>query len=109
MQSLKFYSRGMDLCVDFEAHSAGTLRFIGRRHDSTIGHEGRDEHGNKFKSGGWPSTDAPQTVPARAEYAKACQDKSLWPADQATADYCGVPFDPDFGGEHASVRPAKSK
>jgi hypothetical protein len=40
------------------------------------------------------------TVPDRAEYRRHLRDGDLWPADQETAAACGVPFDPDFGGEH---------
>ncbi len=109
MKTLKFLSRGMAMCFDLEAQAAKTMRFIGRRHDATIGHEGRDENGNKFMSGGWPSTGLPQEVPARGEYLTACKDGDLWAADEETAKYCGVKFDPDFGGEHPSsyAKPAK--
>jgi hypothetical protein len=87
------------MCFDLEAQENRMLRYIGRRHDATIGFEGRDENGVKFMSGGYPSTDKPQVVPARGEYLLACRDGDLWAADQATADYCGVKFDPTFGGE----------
>ncbi len=100
MQTLKFLARGTAMCFDLEAQEARTLRYIGRRHDATIGHEGRDEYGNKFMSGGWPAKSTPQEVPARGEYMLACKDGDLWAADEATALYCGVKFDPDFGGEY---------
>jgi hypothetical protein len=40
------------------------------------------------------------TVPDRAEYRRHLRDGDLYPADGETAAACGVPFDPDFGGEH---------
>ncbi len=101
MQTLKFLSRGTAMCFDLEAQEARTLRFIGRWHDTTIGHAGFDENGVKFMSGGWPSTHKAQEVPARAEYLWACKDGDLWAADEATAKYCGVKFDPTYGEEHA--------
>ncbi len=109
MKKLKFLSRGTNLCIDLEAQTAGILRFIGRKHDPSIGFQGVDENGNKFMSGGYPSTGKAQEVPARAEYMFAGRDGDLWPADEETASYCGVAFDPHFGGEHPSVeKPARS-
>lgn len=105
MTTLKFLSRGTAMVFDLDSHEAGVRRFVGRKHDKTIGHEGRDENGNKTMSGGWPSTHAPQTVPARGEYLLSCQGGDLWAADEATASYCSVKFDPSFGGEHASDAP----
>ncbi len=100
MKTLRFLSRGMAMSFDHEAVANGILRFVGRKHDSTIGYAGKDASGNKFMSGGYPSTGVPQEVPARGEYIMACRDKDLWAADEETAKHCGVEFDPTFGGEH---------
>src|SRR5690348_7889985 len=100
MQMLKFLSRGNAMVFDLDLHDVGVRRFIGRRHDKTVGFAGKDENGNPTMSGGWPSTSKPQEVPARGEYMMACKDGDLWAADEATAKYCGVKFDPKFGGEH---------
>ena len=110
MKTLRFFSRGTAMCFDLEAQDAGVRRYIGRKHDKTLGHEGKDDYGNKVMSGGWPSTSKAQEVPARGEYLMACRDGDLWAADEETAAYCGVKFDPDFGGEHPSVyaMPVKS-
>ncbi len=107
MKTLKFFSRGLSMCFDLEAQAGGILRFLGRKHDSTIGNPGVDMHGKSYMSGGWPSTGQAHEVPARAEYMNACKDGDLWPADQETADFCGVKFDPSFGGEHAVKKSSK--
>jgi hypothetical protein len=82
---LRFFSRGTAMAADLEALEAGVKKFIGRRHDRTMGAEFQDEHGNKFKTGGWPSTGAAQEVPARGEYIMACKDGDVWAADEETA------------------------
>jgi hypothetical protein len=38
-------------------------------------------------------------VPDCVEYRRHLRDGDLWPADQATAQAAGVPFDPHFGGD----------
>lgn len=98
----KFYARGKAMVFDLEAHDQGIRKFIGRRHDRTLGFPEYDENGNKFMTGGWPATETPQEVPERAEYIQACRDGDLWPADEATARACGVKFDPTLGGERAA-------
>lgn len=42
----------------------------------------------------------PMTSEHLTEYVKHAKAHDLWPANEATAEYCGVPFDPKFGGEH---------
>ncbi len=51
----------------------------------------------------WAPTGKPEELPFHHDLVKACRDGDLWAADQATADACGVKFDPDFGGE---IKPA---
>lgn len=89
-------ARGLAMCPDFEAQEARIRRFIGRKHDPKAG-----------KAGGWPSTGKAQEVPNSAEYVMAVQRGELWAADKATADLCGVVFDPTFGGEPVETAPAE--
>jgi len=80
--------------------------FHGWKHDSQLGGEYVDvEFSTKDKKvirrdGGFVKH-APEVieVPNSVEYRRALVDLSLWPADQATAQAAGVPFDPFFGGE----------
>jgi len=101
--------------------------FHGWKHDSTLGDEYEDVErrsvdpktkavapGPKRRDGGFVKR-CPEvvTVPNSVEYRRALSDLSLWPADQATAQEAGVPFDPCFGGEeelakHAAPAPRKS-
>lgn len=98
---LRFYARGESMCPDYEANARGIKRFIGRRHDPLVGELFNDpETGEAKHSGGFrpiSTSESPQEVPYRAEYVRECQAGCLWPADKATADACGVPFDPTFG------------
>lgn len=100
MKMLSFLARGTKMVFDLDSNEAGIRRFIGRKHDRTKGFKGVDEHGNSFMSGGWPSTGMPHSVSARGEYLLACRNCDLWAADEETADYCGVAYDPAFGGEY---------
>lgn len=52
-------------------------------------------------AGAWVAKSEPTDVPNVAEYRNAVVEGSLWPADEATAKACGVPFDPFFGGQFA--------
>lgn len=102
-QKLRVLARGAAMVFDLERHDAGVRRFVGRKHDTSMGYAYRDEFGNEKKSGGWPASHGPahpDEVPYRAEYVQALKDGDLWPADEETARAAGVKFDPKFGGEH---------
>ncbi len=93
---LRVRSRGDALVQDYAAMDAGVRRFIGWRRDASL----RDEAA--AIDGGFVSTGADVELPFRAEYVTALKDGSLWPADKATAELAGVPFDPNFGESPAA-------
>jgi len=92
-QKLSFRARGTDMVQDLEAMEAGIRRYIGRK---AVNKDGA-QAGSVADLVGWVSTDAAQEVPYRHEYVRAARDGGLWCADKATADACGVEFDPSFG------------
>lgn len=106
LPKLKVLPRGAVLAPHFESILAGAKRFIGRQWDA--------KHG---PGGGWePNADPkhPVEVPTLpeadaafrelwSEYAREVREGTLWPADKATADACGVQFDKSFGGEFDEV------
>jgi len=93
---LRFYARGTALVSNIDAMEQGTRRFVGRKFEAVKDQPGRFA---------FVPTGEPEEVPYRHEYARACADGDLWPADQATADAvskamsCDVKFDAKFGGE----------
>jgi hypothetical protein len=94
MKKLRVRARGTAMVPNMEALDAGARRFIGRVFDPTLG-----------PAGGWPASPDITEVPRRAEYLFAVRDGDLWAADEETAQFCGVKFDPSFGGE--GEEPAK--
>lgn len=88
MLKLRFRARGTALVQNFERLEAGIKCFIGRKYTEVAPGEYA-----------FVPTDSDETVPYRHEYAKACRDGDLYPADEATAAKCGVPFDPTFGAD----------
>lgn len=95
-------ARGAKLLPVFETLLTSPRRFVGRVFDSSLG-----------PNGGWLFSDKPQQVPVCPKgnplyqeawnyYYTAVRDGDLWPADEATARECDVPFDPNFGGEHSA-------
>lgn len=109
MKTLSFLARGSAMVFDLDAHENGVRRFVGRKHDKAIGFPSKDKDGNVTMSGGWPALHEAQAVSARGEYLLACRNGDLWPADEATAQYCGVKFDPRYGGEHEALKEAKTE
>lgn len=110
IDTLRVLPRGTAMVQDYERmgkHGQPAL-FHGWRHDSTLGEEYRDPEFRDVKTkvgpvrrdGGFVKH-CPEIieVPNSVEYRRALVDKSLWPADQATAQEAGVPFDPTFGGD----------
>lgn len=113
-KKLRVLARGDRTVFDLERHEAGIRRYVGRKHDRTLGvvFTERDAGGtdNQHRQGGWPASHKPaepDELPYRAEYLFAIRDGDLWAADKETADICGVAFDPTFGGEY-DVAPVPS-
>lgn len=84
---LKFFAR-----EDLLVRRAGVLPRVG---------EATRYYGRKFDAAmrGYPATEEPFRVDADSDHgrkcARACKSESaLWPADEATAQHCGVPFTP---------------
>ena len=113
-KKLRVLAREGRMVFDLERHGAGIRRYVGRKHDRTLGAVFRemDEGGteNEYRQGGWPASHKPaepDEMPDRVEYRNALRDGDLWPADKETADLVGIPFDPKFGGEYDAA-PASS-
>ena len=81
MKTLLVLAAGKALVPDFEALEGGVLRFIGRKHDPSLG-----------KNGGWVPSDEPVSGPFRAEYLQELKAGALLPADESTAKAAGLPF-----------------
>jgi hypothetical protein len=90
VMKLRFYARGTAHVSDFDAleRPVPLRRFIGRKLQEAPGAPGRFA---------FVATGKPDEVSARPEVIKAARDGELWPADEATAQACGVAFDPKFG------------
>lgn len=65
-----------------------------------------DESGKTM--GSYPAKPVPTEVPDVHEYRQHVIEGSLWAADEATAEACGVKFDPTFGGEFKAHERAAS-
>ena len=106
MAKLRVLAKGMAMVPYYESFDAGgRRRFVGRKHDATLGAAFRDENGVEHRQGGFPPSHSPvqpHEVDDRAEYRQHVREGDLWPADEATAAACGVRFDPSFGGEYES-------
>lgn len=81
MSDLHVLPAGKALVPDYEALDGGVLRFVGRRHDASIG-----------KNGGWVPVEGSVTVPNRAEYLQELRSGALIAADESTAKAAGVLF-----------------
>lgn len=74
---------------DYEASEGGMVRFIGRKFDPS--------------QGGFVMSEAPVSVPMRAEYIQEIKAGALLPADAETAALAGVAF----GSKVVSAKGAK--
>lgn len=85
-KKLRFRARGDALVQNFERLDAGIKSFVGRKY-------------LEVEPGQWgfKPTDEAEEVAYGAEYVRACQEGSLWAADEETAKACGVKFDSNFG------------
>jgi hypothetical protein len=81
MKNLLVKPAGSALVPDFEALEGGVLRFIGRKHDPSIG-----------KNGGWVPVSEPVSVPYRSEYVQELKAGALLPANEETAKAAGLQF-----------------
>lgn len=93
---LRVKARGTALVQDYRRMEAGVRAYIGRVMDaSTI--DPKLGRGISFKP-----TDEIVELAAKGEHAteymKHVLHGDLWAADEETAAYCGVKFDPSFGG-----------
>ncbi len=87
--------------------------FHGMHHDITAGPsfvdavtKQRKNHGGFVKKVGHVIEIAADDPHVSEYMLHVRRDHDLWPADEATAAYCGVPFDPTFAGEHERTAPA---
>lgn len=89
-ERLRFYCRQTALVEDVHAANRDKplRRMIGRRWQEVL--PGR---------WAWVPTGEAQEVDYHADLVKACQEGDLWPADEATAKACGVPFSEAFDDE----------
>lgn len=81
MKKLSVLAAGVALVPDFEALDGGVLRFVGRKHDPSLG-----------KNGGWVPSSEPVEIPYRAEYLQELKAGALLPADAETAKLAGLAF-----------------
>jgi hypothetical protein len=98
---------------DYGSQAVGVRRYHGRRIDMTLGplveHEEmvRAPNGKQqvvkvmkrpaaFVPGDEPVFEIPSNTPYIAEYLRHLRDGDLIPADEATAQFAGVSFDPTF-------------
>jgi len=98
---LRFRARGTALVQNFERLEAGIKSFVGRKFE-----EVQTDDGPRMA---FKPTDEADEVQYCAEYVKACKAGDLWPADEATANACGVSFDPMFGASKPEPKAAESK
>jgi hypothetical protein len=103
--TLKLHARGTALCQDYEAMMQGVRRYIGWRHNPTLGQEFTDRGtGEKKMSGGWEKTGELvektfASVVLAHQYIHEIKHGALWAGDEETARLAGVKFDPSFGGD----------
>lgn len=91
---LSVKARGTAMQPDFDAMRQGHKRFVGRVLDRNYEVDGE-------KRWAYVPTGEVHEVPSLHEYVQAVKQGDLWAADEATAAYCGVVFDPHFGAEIA--------
>lgn len=89
--------KGTAMVPHYEAHPQ-VRRFHGWKFDPTLGEEfDHPEHKQRMRMGGFAGHDNDIEVPDTVEYRRHLKDGDLWPANQATAQAVGLPFDPTFG------------
>lgn len=111
---LRVLPRGTARVPDYAALLGNRVnRFHGWVADKTIGKpfqnsetKQQDRHLAHVKRLGEPVV-IPTESEHIGEYIRHLRDKDLWPADAFTAQFAGVPFDPDFGDEHGDAAKAE--
>lgn len=88
-KKLRLLAVGTRLIHDHKALEAGVCRYIGRKWDATVK--------------GWPATDIPSEVDPLPEYVYAVKVGDLAPADEETAQYCGVSLNNYYTGGVAQL------
>ena len=110
---LRVLARGTASVPVHGAHARGQSRFVGRVHDFDLGTPfvATDELGAK-SAGVMPAlvcSPEPHVVRQDDDPSEFSEQMlhlrygDLWPFDEETAIAAGVPFDPDYGGEYATV------
>ncbi len=97
-----------------ETMDLGPVRRVGRDHVPAVTRETEDGAREVVTPSSAPATREPFRVKETNAFmaqklAKRVREKALWPADEHTAEFCGVPFVPvEFiDGEWVEKRPAK--
>ena len=109
---LRVLPRGTAMVPHFEIASAhgSPKRFVGHEFTAS-GIDNVDgewaQHSRVTEVPSIPETD-PLFREVMGEYRICVREGSLWAADAETAKYCGVEFDPQFGGEHKATATASS-
>jgi hypothetical protein len=107
--TLRVRRKGTAMVPHYEAHPQ-VRKFHGWKFDPTVGEEfEHPEHKQVMRAGGFVGHDLPIEVPDTVEYRRALRDGDLWPADQATAQAVGIPFDPTFGEKAEVEEPEESE
>lgn len=79
---------------DYRAMAGGVRRYLGMKHDPTLGKSFTDPLTNITQNqGGWRTTGEVIELPMdehAMEYVRLVHEGTLIPADAATAEYCGV-------------------
>jgi len=81
------------LVPDYDALDQGVLRYVGRRHDASVGTPLPTKKGQpKGLSGGFVSLEAVLDLPHRIEYLQELRSGALTPHDAETARLAGIDF-----------------
>ena len=120
-QTLRFLSKGSAMVPNYAHQAAGIRSFVGYKHDSEIGPmvpqqdpltgewEGPARPAGGFVRQVGDAFECESTSRFAIEYVRHCRvDNDLWPADVATARFCGVDFVEGFAGEHSDEAKAKA-
>ena len=84
---------------DIDAMNGHRRAFVGRFLDKSQGEKYIDAEKIERQQAVFAEKAEHSEVPSYVEYVRSVKEGDLWAADQATADYCGVKFDPSFGDE----------
>lgn len=88
MSKLKVKLNSKAMVPDYKALAAGILRFVGRRHDLSVG----DKDSKGVPQGGFVPTDEVLELDVCREYLDEIKSGALIPVDEQTAWIAGVKF-----------------